>query len=77
MQIKRPASHSKSQRVIKEQEAYICIVCWETEKKKARGHHLIPFSEDGSAELVNFVTLCDECHIKWHAGKLNINIYRF
>ncbi|WP_376785656.1 HNH endonuclease [Atlantibacter hermannii] len=55
----------------------MCIVCWETEKKKARGHHLIPFSEDGSAELVNFVTLCDECHIKWHAGKLNINIYRF
>lgn len=74
---KRPHSHSSQQKKIKEIQADLCIVCWTDEKKEARGHHLIPYSEDGSDNIINFVTLCDECHKKYHAGKLNIDIYRF
>ncbi|MES1120717.1 HNH endonuclease [Enterobacter hormaechei] len=74
---RRPYSHSRQQKRIKELQANLCIVCWTDDKKQARGHHLIPFSEDGGDNIINFVTLCDECHKKYHAGKLNIDIYRF
>ena len=77
MSKKRPYSHTKAQQEIKEIQGNICIVCWSTEKRIARGHHLIPYSEDGSDHTINFVTLCDNCHKKYHAGKLNIDIYVF
>lgn len=77
MSKKRPYSHTRRQREIKEIQANICIVCWETERKLARGHHLIPYSEEGSDDIINFVTLCDDCHKKYHSGKLSIDIYRF
>ncbi|WP_227671430.1 HNH endonuclease [Psychrobacter sp. 72-O-c] len=73
----RPYSHIKQQREIKRLQNHLCTVCWNTEKKEARGHHLIPYSEDGSANIINFVTLCDDCHKKYHNGKLKIDIYRF
>ncbi|EHT4943646.1 HNH endonuclease [Shewanella sp. SR43-4] len=74
---KRPYSHTKQQKKIKEIQEHICIVCWDHDRKKARGHHLIPFSEEGSDNIINFVTLCDDCHKKYHAGKLNLDFYRF
>ena len=70
-------SHVKQQKAIKAAEEHICVVCWADDKKHARGHHLIPFSEDGPASLSNFVTLCNDCHKKYHAKKLNIDLYRF
>lgn len=77
MATKRPYEHTKQQRKIKETQGNICIICWADERRLARGHHLIPFSEDGSDNILNFVTLCDDCHKKYHAGKLKIDIYRF
>ncbi|WP_404827601.1 HNH endonuclease [Delftia acidovorans] len=74
---KRPYSHNSQQKRIKEVQAYLCVVCWSDEKKEARGHHLIPFSEDGSENITNFATLCNKCHRDYHAGRLNIDIYRF
>lgn len=77
MSNRRPYSHTKQQGRIKEIQSNICTVCWADEKKKARGHHLIPYSEEGSDAIINFITLCDDCHAKYHAGKLNLDIYRF
>ena len=77
MSKKRPYSHVKKQQEIKELQNNICIIYWNSEKKEARGHHLIPYSEDGSDGILNFTTLCDSCHKKYHSGKLNIDIYRF
>jgi 5-methylcytosine-specific restriction endonuclease McrA len=73
----RPYSHTKQQAKIKDLQSHVCIVCWNTERKKARGHHLIPYSEEGSDNIINFVTLCDDCHTKYHAGKLSMDVYRF
>lgn len=74
---KRPYSHTKKQREIKEIQTHICIVCWNLKKKEARGHHLIPYSEDGGDNIINFLTLCDDCHKKYHARELQMDIYRF
>lgn len=74
---RRPQSHVNQQKKIKEVQADMCLVCWIDEKQRARGHHLIPFSEDGSDHILNFATLCDDCHKRYHAGKLKIDIYRF
>jgi 5-methylcytosine-specific restriction endonuclease McrA len=73
----RPSDHTHQQKQIKEVEGNICLVCWDVNGKRARGHHLIPYSEDGSSHIKNFVTLCDSCHSLYHARKLNISIYRF
>ncbi|MDD1428613.1 HNH endonuclease [Dolichospermum sp. ST_sed9] len=45
--------------------------------QKAHGHHLIPYSEGGEADLQNMITFCPECHRKYHSGELNIDIDRF
>ncbi len=73
----RPNSHVRQQKAIKDIQEGICTVCWDMQKQKARGHHVIPFSEDGSDSIVNFITLCDDCHKAYHSGKINIDIYRF
>lgn len=72
----RPYEHIKSQKKIKELEGYQCMVCGIVSKKSA-GHHLIPYSEEGSADLINFITLCVDCHKKYHQGKLKVDIHRF
>ena len=73
----RHPDHLKSQKQVKIVENSICIVCCETRPEKAHGHHLIPYSEGGSSDLGNFLTLCRDCHVEYHAGKLNIDIIRF
>ena len=73
---KRPYAHVKAQKEVKEFEAYQCLVCGEV-TQKAHGHHLIPYSEGGTANLQNMATLCPSCHIKYHRGELKIDIHRF
>jgi 5-methylcytosine-specific restriction endonuclease McrA len=73
---KRPKEHIKAQKEVKEFEAYQCLVCG-TVTKQAHGHHLIPYSEAGSADMQNMATLCPSCHRKYHNGELQIDIHRF
>lgn len=73
---KRPSEHRKAQKQVKEFEGYQCLVC-EVVTPDANGHHLISYSEGGSADLQNMVTLCPSCHRKYHSRELDIDIYRF
>ena len=72
---KRSYQHRKAQRQVKKLEGNECQVCGTTEKPE--GHHLIPYSEDGSASTHNMITMCQSCHRKYHQGELNIDIRRF
>ncbi len=73
---KRPKEHIKAQKEVKELEGYQCLVCGIV-TKSAHGHHLIPYSEGGSADMQNMTALCPSCHRKYHNGELKIDIYRF
>lgn len=72
----RPYEHIKEQKQVKQLEEYQCLVCGIVTQKFV-GHHLIPYSEGGSADIQNMATLCQDCHIKYHSGELKINIRRF
>lgn len=74
---KRPAEHVNAQRQIKEIQANVCIICWDTDGRKKHGHHLIYYSCDGSSGRANFITVCDNCHEKIHKGELNVDISSF
>lgn len=71
----RPSEHKKAQKQIKELQSYQCSVCGKIDK--AEGHHLIPYSEGGSSDLPNMITMCQDCHRKYHRGELKIDISRF
>jgi 5-methylcytosine-specific restriction endonuclease McrA len=71
----RPKDHRQAQKQVKELEGYECMVCGQV-IKSAHGHHLIPYSEGGAANLQNMTTFCPECHRQYHSGQLNIDIYR-
>jgi 5-methylcytosine-specific restriction endonuclease McrA len=74
---KRSSDHLISQRKIKEAEGYVCTICWTNAPEKAEGHHIIEYSVDGPAGLRNFTTLCRDCHAKYHAGNMNVDIESF
>jgi 5-methylcytosine-specific restriction endonuclease McrA len=73
----RPYKHVRLQKEIKKLQENMCVICWMVDKKKARGHHVIPYSEDGPSGIGNFITLCDDCHKNYHARKINFDIYVF
>lgn len=72
---KRPYAHLKAQKQVKELDSYQCSVCGSQDKPE--GHHLIPYSEGGEANINNMLTLCKSCHSQYHNGKLQIDIRRF
>lgn len=73
---KRPTDHIKAQKEGKEQESYMCMLCLK-QYKGNHGHHLIHYSENGPAISENIVTLCPDCHKKYHAGEIPIDIGRY
>ncbi|MBE9128636.1 MULTISPECIES: HNH endonuclease [unclassified Coleofasciculus] len=73
---KRPKEHLKVQKVVKQRDGYKCEICGQV-TQNAHGHHVIPFSEDGPADLKNMMTLCPDCHKAYHKGDLHVDIWRF
>jgi 5-methylcytosine-specific restriction endonuclease McrA len=73
---KRNSKHIKAQKEGKRLDEYMCFFCLDTFKGN-HGHHIILYSEDGIASVNNMITLCPDCHRKYHSGKLNIEIGRF
>ena len=73
---KRPAAHLKGQKDVKKQEGYQCQVCGLVSKSN-HGHHLINYSFGGDPSINNMITLCLECHYKYHSGKLKMDVIRF
>jgi 5-methylcytosine-specific restriction endonuclease McrA len=76
MSKKRSYDHTKSQKLAKEIDKYMCFFCLEV-NSKSHGHHIIYYSEDGSSSIHNMITLCPKCHRDYHSGKLKIDIGRF
>lgn len=76
MSQKRSYEHVKSQREIKQIDKCQCAICKKIGNDMA-GHHLIPYSEAGSPNIINFITLCTSCHRKYHNKSLHVDIYRF
>jgi len=73
---KRSSKHIKAQRQGKEEAGYICLLCSKQEKNN-HGHHIIKYSEGGPASTNNIVTMCPECHTKYHSGEINVDIGKF
>jgi 5-methylcytosine-specific restriction endonuclease McrA len=73
---KRSNDHLKAQKEGKEIDAYMCFFC-NTVDSRNHGHHIILFSENGSASVDNIITLCPGCHREYHAGRIKIDIGRF
>jgi 5-methylcytosine-specific restriction endonuclease McrA len=73
---KRPKEHLKAQKAVKQRDGNVCEICGKV-SEIANGHHVIPYSDGGSADLKNMMTLCPECHRAYHSGKLKVDIWRF
>jgi 5-methylcytosine-specific restriction endonuclease McrA len=73
---KRPKEHIKVQKEVKERDGYECEICGRV-TEKAHGHHVIPYKDDGPADLINMMTLCPECHRAYHSGEVKVDIWRF
>lgn len=54
-------------------DRYTCQCCG---KKNCRveAHHIIFRSKNGSNDLENYVTLCEDCHKAVHLGKIDLNL---
>ena len=72
----RPKEHQDAQRIGKQQENNICIICGQ-QTDSAQGHHIIFYSEGGPADTQNITAMCKRCHDLYHQGKLNVDIDRF
>jgi len=70
---KRPPEHIKAQKSVKKRDNNECEICGVT-PKTAHGHHVIPYSEGGPADLNNMMTLCPDCHRKIHNGQIKLDI---
>jgi len=76
MSKKRPYSHNKEQKKVKEREGYLCLLCGGVHSD-AHGHHLLYYSEGGGANYHTMTTMCKKCHVKYHNKKSNVDIIRF
>ena len=75
---KRGCAHRRAQRLVKEREAFQCLVCGAVvERQRAHGHHLIDYALSGPAHDHCMTTLCETCHAKYHRGELKVDIHRF
>ena len=54
-------------------DKYTCQCCG---KKNCRveAHHIVFRSKNGSNDLENYVTLCEDCHKAVHSGKIELNL---
>jgi 5-methylcytosine-specific restriction endonuclease McrA len=79
---KRPKEHITKQKEVKQRDGCECEICGCTATNRygnptAHGHHIIPYKDNGPADLLNMMTLCPECHRKYHSGKIKVDIWRF
>jgi 5-methylcytosine-specific restriction endonuclease McrA len=73
---KRSKEHVNIQKKVKQQDRYECEICGITDTS-AHGHHVIQYKDNGPADLINMMTLCPDCHRKYHSGKIKVDIWRF
>lgn len=76
MSKKRNSNHLNAQKQGKQLDEYMCFFCLSVCKGN-HGHHIILYSENGDGSINNIITLCPNCHRKYHSGRLKIEIGRF
>ena len=63
------------QRQTFERDNFKCRHCkGNSNNSKLQAHHIIHRQDGGLDELKNLVTLCQRCHVRYHAGKLVLKI---
>ena len=70
LSMKRNSAHTRAQRLGKERDLHTCQVCGSTEHTE--GHHIIDFIFGGAADEDNIITLCHNCHVNVHRGRIDI-----
>ena len=73
---RRPSQHIKVQKEVKQRDRKECEICG-CFSENAHGHHVIPYKDDGPADINNMMTLRPECHRGYHSGKIKVDIWRF
>lgn len=72
----RPYKHIKAQKEVKKLEGYMCLLCGDV-FSDAHGHHLMYYSEGGSATIHCMTTVCPQCHRRYHNGQARPDVIRF
>lgn len=68
----RDYKHIKAQKEGKSRDGF-CQLCGSTQNLE--GHHIFDVQFGGAANKDNIVSLCDKCHDKVHANKVDIDIF--
>ncbi len=66
----RSAAHTRVQRAGRERDLNTCQICGS--RDKVEGHHIIDHQFAGAANVDNIISLCHNCHIDVHKGKINL-----
>lgn len=73
---KRSNEHIRAQKEGKKLDEYTCFFCLR-QFYGNHGHHIILYSENGTASVQNMITLCPDCHRGYHNGTIKLDITRF
>ncbi|RLG19529.1 hypothetical protein DRN74_06725 [Candidatus Micrarchaeota archaeon] len=60
-----PDNWDELRRACYARDGYRCQQCGAT-NVRLHAHHIIPLSQGGTNTLDNLITLCEECHAKYH-----------
>lgn len=66
----RPFEHIKAQQEGKARDLDVCQICGSTEN--VEGHHIIDYQFSGAANADNIISLCHNCHMDVHKGKMTL-----
>jgi len=66
----RSAAHTRAQRAGRERDLNTCQICGS--RDKVEGHHIIDHQFAGAANVDNIISLCHNCHMDVHKGKINL-----
>lgn len=67
---KRSSAHVRAQRAGKARDNYVCQACGSSEH--IEGHHILDHQYSGAADVDNIISLCHDCHMELHRGKMDI-----
>lgn len=67
---KRESKHRAVQKKGRERDLFTCQICGSTDK--VEGHHILSYQYGGPADIDNIISLCHECHVQVHNGKIAI-----
>ena len=67
---KRPAAHTKAQKLGRLRDGNVCQICGSS--NHVEGHHILDFRFNGAANIENIISLCNKHHNDVHRGLIDI-----